>query len=569
MKGIQRRGVLAAGVLALGAALPAIASAQRGQQPGADTPRLLVGTFRTPATVDASLGVESAEAVRNRVQEENPIRNLWVLPRKDINNYLQQSGYKPDSALSIADLQALAKLMRADEILDAMATKTATGVHIEPRLVLSRDVSLVQPLPAVDAKNAGDAAKTIEKELSDARKQLGDNRECENALRGQKYADAIAKANAAIKAYPNSTLGRLCLMTAYSMEKLGPDSILRVTDEILKIDPRSRLALGNAIEAYKAKNDTTKAIQSSIALYRADPSNQQLAQSIVNELAQMGKPDIAIPLINDLLQDNPGDPQMLRTKWLLYLASHDWKNALTSGEDYAKSDTASVNADFFTRMVAAASSDSQPQLAAQYGARAVQKFPNDASLHMLYAISLRKAGQLQQAVTEAEKAVAIDPKVENGYPTILVTWAEMKQPDSLKVWGQNALAAGVDKALVGNALVATVQPLVQAAQASKTRADWQTALNAAQSVDSLSASPTTKFFIGVSSFQIGYDALQNLNKTKSCDEAKLAEDMWATSQINMPQGASVDKNTAGTILGAIQQYSNYITQAKKALCKGK
>src|SRR5690348_16645694 len=120
VKGIQRRGVFAAGVFVLGAALPALASAQsRTQTPGADTPRLLVGTFRTPATVDASLGVESAEAVRTRVQQENPIRNLWVLPRKDINNYLQQSGYKPDSALSIADLQALAKLMRADEILDA------------------------------------------------------------------------------------------------------------------------------------------------------------------------------------------------------------------------------------------------------------------------------------------------------------------------------------------------------------------------------------------------------------------------------------------------------------------
>lgn len=569
MKGMQRCGVLAAGVLLLGSSVPAIAVAQREQTPTADTPRLLVGTFHTASVADAALGVESAEAVRTRVQQETPMRNLWVLPRKDINNYLSQSGYKPDSALSIADLQALAKLMRADEILDATVTKSAAGVHVEPRLVLSRDVSLVQPLPPVDARNAGDAAKTIEHELSDARKQLDANKACENALRGQKTEEAIAKANEAIRLYPNSTLGRLCLMTAYSVKKLPADSILRVTDEILKIDPRSKLALGNAIEAYDAKGDTTRAIQASIALYRADPSNQSLIQSIVNKLASMGKPDIAIPLINDLLKDNPADPQLLRTKWLLYLAAKDWKNAIASGEEYVKSDTAAANADYFTRMVAAAASDSQPQVAAQYGARAVQKYPNDAGLHMLYAISLRKAGQLQQAVGEAEKAVAIDPKVDQGYPTILVSWAELKQPDSLKVWANKALAAGVDKQLVGNALVATIQPLVQQAQGSKARGDWQAALITAQSVDSLAPTPATKFYIGLSSFQVGMDALQNINKTKKCDEAKLAEDMWATSQIAMPQGATISKETAGQILGAIQQYSTYVTQAKKALCKGK
>jgi tetratricopeptide (TPR) repeat protein len=353
------------------------------------------------------------------------------------------------------------------------------------------------------------------------------------------------------------------------MKKLPPDSILRVTDEILKIDPRSKLALGNAIEAYDAKGDTTKAIQASIQLYRADPSNQSLIQSIINKLATMGRPDIAIPLIDDLLKDNPADPQMLRTKWLLYLASKDWKNAITAGEEYVKVDTAAANADYFTRMVAAAASDSQPQLAAQYGARAVQKFPNDASLHMLYAISLRKAGQLQQAVGEAEKAVAVDPKVDQGYPTILVTWAELNQPDSLNAWAQKALTAGVDTSLVGNAMLATVQPLMKKAGETKARADYQAALAAAQHVDSLSPSPTTKYFIGVASFQIGMDVLQNINKTKSCDEAKLADDMWATSQIAMPQGASVSKEAAGQILGLIQQYSQYITQAKKAFCKGK
>lgn len=566
----NRHAWLAAGLIALGAATPATSFAQRRDVPGADTPRLLVGTFHTPGATDSKLGVDAAEAVRTRVQDEHNIRDLWVLPRKDINNYLTQSGYKADSALSIFDLRELAKLMRADEILDATATKTDAGVHIEPRLVLARDVSLVQPLPAVDARNPGDAAKQIEHELSDARKQLDDNKKCENSLREQKFGAAIAAANDAIKDYPNATLARLCLMTAYTMQKLPPDSILRVTDEILRIDPRSKLALGNAVEAYDAKGDTTKAIQTSILLYRADPSNQQLIESIVNKVASLGKPEIALPLIDDLLKDNPSDAQLLRTKWLLLLASHSWKQALTAGDAYAAADTAAATADFYTRQVAAAASDSQPQLAGEIAARGVARFPNDASLHMLYAVTLRKAGQLQQAVAEAQKAVGIDPKVENGWATVLVTYADMNQPDSALAWGKKALAAGADKDLVANALAGTVTPLVKAAQASKTRADWMAALKAAQGVDSIASSPNTKFFIGVSSFSVGLDALQNINKTKQCSEAQLADDMWATSQTAFAGGGGmVDKDAASNIMNAIQQYSSYVAQAKKALCKGK
>lgn len=571
MKVTQRRAVLAAGLFALGASVPAALSAQasRTQQPGPDTPRLLVGTFRAATDADAKLGVEAAEALRTRVQQENPVRTLWVLSRADINNYLTQSGYKADSALSIADLQQLAKLMRADEIVDGVISRNAAGVHVEPRLVLARDVSLVQPLPAVDAKNAGDAARSIEKALGDARKQLVDNRACENSLREQKYDDAIVKANAAIAKYPSSTLGRLCLMTAYSLKKSGPDSIIRVATEVRKIDPRSRLALGNLVAAYKEKGDTAGAVQASLDLWKADPSNTGLIQGLINELVQMKRPDIALPIVDTLIHDNPGDPQFIRTKFLLLAASNRWKPALAAGEEWLKADSAAATADLFTRLVAIAASDSQPQLAAQYAARSVQKFPNDASLHMLYAVTLRRSGQLQQAVAEAERAVTIDPKVENGYPTVIVTWSELGRADSAGAWAQKAIAAGYDKATIGNAMIAMVQPAVKKAQETKARADWQAALTSAQAVDAVAPSATTKFYIAVSSFQVGFDALQGINKTKSCDEAKLAEDMWATAQINMPQGAAVDKNTAGSILGAIQQYSSYISQAKKSLCKGK
>ncbi len=578
MKVSQRHAVLAAGLLSLCSGLTSSLTAQR---PSADVPRILVATFKSD---DRTAGVEAGDAIRQRVTQEVPVRQLWVISKNDINNTLEASGYRPDSALSANDLKELAKLLRADEIVDGTVTKTPNGVRVEPRLMLSRDVALAQPLPPVDAKNPGDAAKQVERELSDARKQLEANTKCTNDLRAGKFREAIDDASKGIITYPQATLARLCLMSAYQGMKAAldtsaktaadsarrvalNDSVLTVANAILKIDPKSNLALRNAVAAYQFKADTARAIQTSILLYRADPSNQQLIQTIINEIARMGKPETALPLIDDLLKDNPGDPQLLRTKWLLLLAASKWKEALAAGEEYAKADTSAITQDFFTRQLAAAAADSQPQLAAQIAARAVQRFPSDASLATIYAQTLRKAGQLQQAIAAARKAVQLDPKNQNAWLLVAVTQGDLNQPDSVIATAKQAIAAGMDKATFGSLILQQANNAFKNANTTKNVGDWERTLSLSQLADSLSPANTSKFFIGVSSFQIGIDALQAAQREKSCAAAKKAEDMFALTQINMPAGGAVDKQTAQTVLGYVQQYGDAIPKMKKAYCK--
>jgi tetratricopeptide (TPR) repeat protein len=539
------------------------------QQPAPDTPRILIATCHTPSSA-TNLGVDVAEALRNRVQSENSIRQLYVLPRNDINNYLTSSGYKADSALSVSDLKELAKLMRADEILDCTGSKTPNGVHVDARLLLARDVALAQPLAGVDARDAGDAAKRIERELTDARKALPEYRKCETALRDQKWAEAAADARAGLAKDPNSTLSQLCLMSAYQYGKSGPDSVLRVAEAIMRTDTSNTLALRNAVDAYMSKNDTTRAVQTMVRLARLDPT---VRPQLVQMLGAMNKPELALPLVTEMLQDNPGDPQLLRMRFLLLSSAKDYKKALQAGEDWMKADTAAATADLYTRLIAIAAADSQPQLASQYAARAVQKFNNNADLYMLYAQTLRKAGQLQQSLDAAKRAVELNPKVENGIPFVLVTYGDLKQNDSALAWARRAIAAGADKNAVGQGLLPMVGSAVKAAQdttgkdAAQMRQAWMTAYQIASTVDSIAPSPQLKLFVGLSSFQVGLNALQNLNKSRSCADAQLADDMWSASQIALPQAAAYDRNTAGQLMGAIQQYYPNIAPAKKALCK--
>ena len=568
----RRRVLTAAGAIAITAvSAPRIVRAQaRGQQPAADTPRILIATCHTPTAATGTLGVDVADALRNRVQQENSIRQLYVLSRNDINNYLTSSGYKADSALSVSDLKELAKLMRADEILDCTGAKSSNGVRVDSRLLLARDVSLAQPLATVDGRDAGDAAKKIERELTDARKALPEYHKCESALRDQKYADAAAAAHAGIAKDANSTLSLLCLMSAYQYGKSGPDSVLRVAEQVMKQDSTNILAMRDAVDAYTTKGDTAHAVQTMVRLARVDPS---VRQQLLGMLGAMNKPDLALPIANEMLQDNPGDPQLLRMRFLLLASAKDYKKALAAGEDWIKADTASATADIYTRLIAIASADSQPQVASQYAARAVQKFSTNADLYMLYAQTLRKSGQLQQSLDAAKRAVELNPKVENGVQFVLVTYGDLKQPDSAMAWARKAIAAGADKGAVGQGLLPAVGVALRAAQdtvgkddAAK-RAAWMNVYTISSAIDSIAPSPQLKLYSGIASFQVGLNALQGLNKSRSCADAQLADDMWSASQIALPQGASADKNTAATLMGAIQQYYPNIAPAKKQLCK--
>jgi tetratricopeptide (TPR) repeat protein len=591
VKSAQRHTAVNVGLLALVVAgspaiLPAQRTlpqppAQRGQR-GPDTKTILLATFRSE---DRQLGVQAGDEFRHRLQTENNARDLFVVTKDDINRTLEASGYKPDSALSVNDLMELGKERRADEVVDGRVSKNPDGtLHAETRLLLRRNNTiLAQPLPAIDAKNAGDAAKMFERALSEARKALPAYTTCENDLRAQKFDAAIVDGRAALAAYPRSTLGRLCLLTAFKGSSAPSDSIIRVADEVLSIDSVSVIALGMAAEAYASKGDKDKNIEYMFRLYRANPRDQALVSNIVEKLALLGAPDKALPIVDELVKENPGDASILRTKWLLQLAAQQYKGALVTGEEYAKADTSAANVDFFQRMGTAAQLDSQPQRAGAILARGVQKFPADADLQLLYAQALAKQGQLQQALGPAKRAIESNPSIRGGQIYVLSLLSQLNMTDSLVVASQRAIAAGANKDTVGQVLVTIAGPAVNKAQESKTRADWQEALRSTSLVDSLVPSPTTKFLSGFSAYNVGVDAagaIQEVqkviqkpkgntaaNRAKACDEAKLAEDMFATAMINVPMGASFNADGATKVMSATQQYIDFVQSAKKAYCK--
>jgi tetratricopeptide (TPR) repeat protein len=565
---------------------------QRGGVPNGDTPYILVATFRSP---DRVLGVTMADEVRKRLQSEHSTKELYVIPKTNINNTLEASGYRADSALNASDLMELAKQLRGEQVIDGSVTKTASGVHVEPRLLMKTGQQTVtQPLPAVDARDPGDAAKQIERSLTEASKAIPSYKLCTNALRAAKYDDAAKAARTGLTAYPNSSFARLCLLSAFSSQKAPADSIINVAKAIVATDPTSMIALANLADAYAQKGDTVKAIEANMAIYKLDPSNSTIGQSIVSQLANFGSPDKAIPIVDSMLVQNPGDPSLLKNKWLLLLRaaqadsnrtsrSTKLKQAMTAGEEYVKVDTAAATLDYFQRQIGAAQQDSNAAMVQQLAAKASQKFPTDASLQLILAQGYRKAGQMQQALVAARRATEIDPKNANAWLFAIVTANDLNMPDTAMALAQKAIAAGSSKEQLGAALLGPVGVATKKAQDAKgqpeERADWEAALKTAQTADAIASTQATQFYVGLTSFQVGLDAINNAQKLskdkgkdakeKACAETKIAEDMTATTAMSMPRGGGYNKEAAGQIMGALSQIQAAIPQFKKALCGGK
>ncbi|MFN8667641.1 MAG: hypothetical protein U0164_10730, partial [Gemmatimonadaceae bacterium] len=60
---------------------------QRGQTPG---PRFMVPVLRSN---ERALGAQVADQLRERMGGDFMMRTLWIIPKSDIDNALEQSGY--------------------------------------------------------------------------------------------------------------------------------------------------------------------------------------------------------------------------------------------------------------------------------------------------------------------------------------------------------------------------------------------------------------------------------------------------------------------------------------------
>jgi tetratricopeptide (TPR) repeat protein len=533
--------------------------------PGPNALQILV----VPAFVsaDKTLGCSAANEVRDHLDGDVDTKKDWVIQQDNIEETLKASGFPPCTPISATDDKQLTQQLRGVAFIDGSVAKTATGVSIEPRIVLARDINEVQPLPAVEAAKIGDAAKQVSKEVLAAMKQYDGEEKCIDAARSQNYPAAIAAAQAAIVAYPQASLARLCIANTLVAMKAPPDSIINVSEALLKDDPHNHRALELAAQAYYDKKDYTNAVKAWGGLIAADPSNTALVEDIVTKIVQSGQAAAAVPIVAQALKDNPDDPKLSTLYCRILLAAKVNKDAPAACEAAVKTDTAFADTLYFQRVWAAYMADSQPQQASQTAAKGLEKFQNNLTLLALDANSLAAAGQTQPAIDALKKLLQVNPKAFDSWGQIYNDYIGLQQFDSAMSVAHQAVAAGAPSATWGPFVLTQANAFFKKAQANKPQDTLNMAIRWAKYSDSLSAAAAPKFIAGVSEFYIGMQMDQDGVKSKSCDDIKQAESQWQAAQVDVHGGGSVSPPAAAQILQNIDKYLPAFAQQEKVVCK--
>ena len=554
--------------LAVGGA-PSAAQAQVVQRgaPQPNTPRLVVVNFRS---ADKEAGLAASNAVRDRLMREYTARETWVIPKKENDNFLTSSGYPTDEALSSSDAHALARQMRADHFVEGQVTPVSGQFRVDARLVLARGNQagvFVQPLPAQTVAKPGDAAAAIARDVKEARRHLEHEEQCYNNAAQQKYAEARAAAARGLQAYPRSAVVRLCLANVMIAEKAPQDSVLSVVNELLAIDPRSRAALSIKYNTLTALNRGEEATNVLTQMLAADPSNVDLQNRVVNELARSGKFDTAAAIITTALEENQGDPQLMRTAFLVYQAAQRWPQAIGVGEQLMGMNDTTLDRNYYLRLANAYIQTQAPQKAAEAISRGMQRFPQDAELLTGAASIYREAGQLQQAVDALRRGLAINPKAPQANLVMAQIYADMNQPDSALTALQAAQAAGDSAQLVAGLAATIGNAALQAGQANKSRADYEKAVKFLNFALPLNRTPEIQFALGAAAFQAGYLGVTEAQSSNSCELARAAQANFEIANTNIPPSGRVSPESAGQIMTALGQLQAPTQQLIRSLCR--
>jgi tetratricopeptide (TPR) repeat protein len=407
-----------------------------------------------------------------------------------------------------------------------------------------------------------------------------------------KYQEAAAAAQAGITAYPQAVLARNCQMQAFVQLKYPQDSILRVSQEILAINPRFRPALSLAAVAYREKGDTTRSIATWSELLATNPGDANLVERIVVEIAGSGKPQVAVPIIDKAVQESPGDTKLLDLQARLKFVAKDWKGAISSMDEIAKLDTAMMDTTYFQRLAAAQLNDSQPQKAAEVMARATQKFPTHASSWLFYAQMLRQSGQLDQAVQATRRALQNNPNIEGGLATIVQLQTDANQLDSAWVtittaaftpaarqcvstaadstkaeWQTSCKSTYANVSLLSQLALSTGNKLYRAAAQSKKPEDFRPAVRWLMLSDSVASNPNAKLLLAASYVQRAQPLLQAAQAGKDCAMAKEANDGLVEASMIIPKVGGTNRELAGQLFGFTQQLLPPSEQMVKQYCK--
>jgi hypothetical protein len=399
-----------------------------------------------------------------------------------------------------------------------------------------------------------------------------------------------------VAAYARAVPARLCLLTALINQEAKPDSIITVAQAALDVSPANQVALGALADALDTEARATDAAPIWQRLVATDTMNADLLDRVVSALSREGSAAIAQPLIDRGTALHAENLRLLKLRWLVHLATSDWKGAVSTGEELMARDAATqADPEFFARLAAAYKADSQPMHALAIAATGVSKFPNDAPLYITYlqllktendaaltrglssfpenpelhafaAQILKTSGNAAGALTETKRALAANPRLSHGYLQLAQLEVDVGEIDSAFAHLEQAQNFGETPRNVAQFALARGNAFYKNASASQKREDYQLAIKFLALATRVAPTPESHFLLGASNLSVSQSAAMEGKSAKSCELTKLADSSLTEAEMNLISGGSVAPDAARQYLDYVAKLKPFVSEQAKTLC---
>jgi predicted Zn-dependent protease len=584
-------------------ALAMPATAQRAKKPAPEFTKqaLLIVNFAPGPGADVRFARQGADAVRSRAARLiNNKAEVEVIDDKLVSDALWRSGYNPDSMYAIAGIRALARQMRADEIVIGKVTRNGEAARISGELILARDEQMRQPLPEVSGPRLDSAAMLFARALQSARAQMTNERRCENALHDGDGQRAVATAREAINAYPRSTVARMCLVWALHQTHAPASEVLTISRQILAIDSNNVHAIEYAAMSLDSIRDRPGAAQMWLRFARTDTANMDLAVRVAYALFDGGNAKTAEEFATRLAAEHPEELRFFQQKWRASYENKSWAHALEAGETLLVRDSiARGDSTFYLKMATAYRASDLPFKAIEIVAHGVSAFPKDGRLYSLYAQSvraeadtviprglaifpksadlavmnakqLRARGKVAESLDATKHAVELDSTMAQGRLMVAQLEIELGRPDSALITLKRAVAGGEDSSLVAQFALAKGNALYRAANATKMSNDFLLAYRFLTFADTIKSTISSKFLVGATALGVAQAALTEAtkvaDKVEACRLVHLGADMVPVARDGLTAGSEAFGDAAKQSLDYLTELEQYVGPSTTVAC---
>jgi tetratricopeptide (TPR) repeat protein len=559
--------------------LAVLPSNARAQERSHD--RILILTPQPESPADTMYVHEMTHQLRQRAQ--NKFRAKWqVIGSDKVHELFVSSGFPENTILGPDMVEQVARSLQAHAYIygsfwrnDATPMATFRMVDVS-RTGMSGWMSVI----GEPGDPARDFAHRVADSLENQVRAADYAKDCTARRDRSDFRGARDRAERAFQIYPNHPSSALCLSYVFEATQQPSDSLVWAYEKAAAGDSLYMRAWEELARQYQRAGDTAGAVEAYARQLAANPNDADMRFATAAGYVATGNYDQAKLILDDGLTRDPENLRFVRLKVRACLEGEDWACALeASSRQYELDSTVVGDAEFYRGVFGLATTLADTAAMLHWTDEGVQHLPDAVWLWQSRAVLLESAGDTEASLYAYERVVELSPenvpaklKVATGLGEALtvdtLTPLDTATIDRIDGMLQDILAAtpGDSNVMtaVGLEYLKGAQKIIQPQVDLDLGIEWAEKAIANDPRGLLTTQ--VNFWLGFALFFKATPLDQQIMESQSCRLLPEYQTYLRRATEALTIGRSVSEETAGQLLGYLQQLSGRPEQFRASFC---